>query len=70
MPKVGDRVSVTIRGEAVLSGTASVSEGGFLTVGGKIIVDLGDNWLIKTDISVAGQDRILVPKSAYREVKQ
>ncbi len=68
MPKIGDRVRITIPGGAVIEGSTgtSVSPGGFLMVGGKIIEDLGDSWLIKTDISVAGRDRMVVSKSAYQ----
>lgn len=70
MPKIGDRVTITIRGEAALSSTASVGEGGFFTVGGRIIEDQCENWLIESDISLAGRNRMLVPKSAYQAAKQ
>ena len=67
MPKVGDRVSLTIRGEAQFAGTASVAPGGNVRIGGIIVEENGDNWVIRLDMSFGGRNEIAIPKSAYRE---
>ncbi len=63
MASVGDRVTVTIS-DAILSGTIDIARGSSMSVPGKIIQDLGTNWLIQLDISVDGKNQIVVPKTA------
>ena len=69
MAKIGDRVTVTIRGPNTLAGTAtssgtiSIGQGATITIQGKIINDLGDNWEVKLDVAFAGNNRILIPKT-------
>jgi hypothetical protein len=71
MPKVGDRVTVEIRG-APIGGTAvttgfSIEPGAQIRVQGKIVEDHGAYWLVELAISVGGKNRLLVPKSAQKE---
>ena len=70
MAKVGDRVTVTIRGPNVLNGTSSTAMattalgiGQSTTVTGKITEDLGDNWLVELDSPLLGGPRIIIPKT-------
>lgn len=69
MPKVGDHVRVSIKGNTILSGTATsiaLGEGASIDVPGEIIEDRGNHWLIKLNISFGGKDRLLVPKDAFK----
>jgi hypothetical protein len=68
MAKVGDRVTVTIHGPNVLSGTATISGnivlGGSteITSKGTIMGDLGKDWLVELDDTLFGNKRIALPK--------
>lgn len=72
MPKIGDRLTVTIRGPNILSGAATAS--GNATIGastvisakGTIIGDLGNNWLVELDDLLFGNKRIALPKDRVR----
>lgn len=71
MPKVGDRVTVEIRG-APVGGTSvttgfTIGPGAQIRVQGKIVEDHGDYWLVELTISVGGRNRLLVPKLALKE---
>lgn len=73
MPKIGDKVTVQIRGDsksgtAVMSGSTgfNIEPGAQMEVPGEIVEDHGDYWLIQLSLSVSGRNRILVPKSAHR----
>ena len=70
MPKVGDTVTVQIRG-APEAGTSvgsglTVGPGAAMSISGKIVEDLGDHWVVQLGMSVGGKNRILVPKAAQR----
>jgi len=73
MPKVGDGVTVEIRGASV-GGTAFISgfsrfnigPGSQMRVQGKIVEDHGDYWLVELAISMDEKNRILLPKSAQK----
>ena len=73
MASVGDRVTIEITGPAVLANTASVTgtvsigNAAAVRVSGRISQDLGENWLIELDVSIAGNNRISVPKSSLRQ---
>lgn len=68
MAKVGDRVTVTIRGPNTLAGTATASgtttilQGDVITAPGKIIKDLIDSWLVEFDEALLGNKRMVIPK--------
>ena len=75
MPKIGDKVTVEIQGDsasgtAVTSGSTGikVEPGAEFRVPGRIVEDHGEFWLVELSISVSGRNRVLLPKSAYRDV--
>ena len=75
MPKIGDRVTVQIQGDpksgtAINSGSTGikVEPGVYFRVPGRIVEDHDKFWLVELSISVSGRNRVLVPKSAYRDV--
>jgi hypothetical protein len=69
MPKVGDRVVVTIAGPAALSGTANLGAGN-ITISGIIVGDeVGrwgepDHWIVKLDATFDGRNLLRVLKSS------
>ncbi len=69
MPKIGDRVTVTVHGPNTLAGTATSTGSTAIGVGvsiiakGKIIGDLGDQWLIELDDPLLGNKRMAIPKT-------
>lgn len=65
IPKVGDRVKLTITGEGSgtsLAGVITIRPGASMKVSGKIVEDLGDSWLVELSISVGEKNRLVVPK--------
>ena len=66
MPKVGDRITVTISGPSILRGTLTIGQGSSVGVAATIVEDLGNSWLIQLDISVAGKNRMIILKSAIK----
>ena len=68
MAKIGDRVTIKMSGPAVLANTTSgyttipdhVSP---ITVGGKIIREDNDSWVIQLDISIAGNSQLKISKA-------
>ncbi len=65
MPKVGDRVTVKIRGQATVSGTLSIGEGASISVPGTIVEDRGEYWVVELNMSIEGKNRMLVLKTAF-----
>jgi hypothetical protein len=63
MPKVGDHVKVTIKGPADLSGTLQVGRGAVIAMAGVIVRETIDAWIVELNISVAGKNELVVPKS-------
>ena len=70
MANIGDRVTIKMSGPAVLANTATTS--GYttipdhvspITVGGKIIREDNDSWVIQLDIPVAGNSQLKIPKA-------
>ena len=70
MPKLGDNITVEIKGApdggTALSGAVKISPGASMRTSGKILEDHGDYWLVELTISIQGKNRILVPKSTGR----
>ena len=68
MAKVGDTIQVQIGGgdSAVRLGGGSASvgigAGASMSVSGRIIQDLGSQWLVELSMSIGGNNRIAVPK--------
>lgn len=62
--KIGDRITLTIKGPTTLAGTLDIGAGAAMTAPGKIVADRGESWLVQLDITVSGQNLILVPKAA------
>jgi len=70
MPKLGDNITIEIKGApdggTALSGAVKIGPGASMRSSGKILEDHGDYWLVELTISVQGKNRILVPKSTGR----
>lgn len=73
MAKIGDRITITMSGPAVLTNTAtssglsSIPEDAEITVTGRIIAEIKDNWIIELDISLDGNNQIFIPKAIIKQ---
>ena len=53
------------KGRASLGGggaSVAIGSGASISVGGVIIEDLGDQWLVRLNMSIGGKNQIAVPK--------
>ena len=73
MAKIGDRIKITMSGPAVLANTAtpsgfsSIPKEAEITVTGRIITGVKDNWIIELDISLDGNNQMSIPKAIIEE---
>ena len=71
MAKVGDRVRIMITGPGILSNATTTTSGNIsipdtaspITVGGRIIREVGDDWIVELDVSIEGNRQMLIPKA-------
>ena len=72
MMKVGDRVTVVMRGAprtgtSLGPGTITIAPGKSISVGGRIEEDRGAHWLVVLDTSFDGKNTLLISKKANGE---
>ena len=65
MPKVGDKVALTIKGPTTLARTFEIGPDATVSFDGVIVADTGDAWVVELKVSISGRDRINVSKTAF-----
>ena len=71
MAKVGDKVTLKVKGApgtgtslGLNNGGIKVSPGNSLTLNGKIVEDQGENWVVELNVSFGSKNTVLVSKQA------